>query len=452
VIAARAAGLAAIALLAPAAAAEAGPPGSWTRVAGGVPSGVDVGVARDPSGALHLLWPRASASGGSEQTSGGSVLHNSLSAGARRLGGERQVAAYDGGVNHSVALVPAAAGVRAFFSGLQAGGPLDRVLATASFGRGRWSAAVPVSNASSGRNPYAAAGIGAAVAADGTPVTVWGSPGSGLHVGLDPGAPDGSFAAGNATGPGVGVDSSTGQALVAWNVLDAGTVAALPVPPSGPRVAVPGARAAELQHRVGVSGRIGAPGVYVAYLLGGNQFSGRPALWRFGAPRGRPVSSARGARDVSLAAAPGGRLWVFWHRDGRLYATRSDPRATRFGAPARLAPPRGLAIEDLAGEGSRGPLDMVAVLSRPRSGAGIWHQRVLPELTLTATRARRGRVTLRVTDAGVPVRGARVRVEGVPERRSGRRGTAAFRLAPGSYRARATRRGYAPASLRVRVR
>jgi hypothetical protein len=448
VTAARAAGLAALALLAPApAVAKAGQPGSWTRITGGqpVPTAADVGAARTPDGVLHLLWPR--------QVGGaGFVLHGSLSANARRLGPRRLVTAYAEGVNDSVALVAAPGGLRAFFAGLEPGSPADRVLATASSGGGPWSAAAPVSSSSGGRTPFAAAGIAAALGRDGTPIAAWGSPGSGFHIGLDPGAPDGSFTAGDAAGPAVGVDSITGQVVVGWSVVENGAVAAVPVAPIGARLTTPGPRVAEPQHRLGVSGRIGAPGVYVAYLSGGNQFSGRPALWRFGQPRARRVSSEVGARDVSLAAAPGGRLWVFWHRDGRLYATRSDPAASRIGATLSLALPRGTrAVHDLAGEGSRGPLDLLALVARPRTGTGVWHRRVLPGLTLAVRRAARGRVTLRVTDAGVPVRGAGVRIRG-GRRRTGARGTATLRPAPGRHRATASKRGYAPASLRLRVR
>jgi hypothetical protein len=445
---ARATGLAAIALLAPAAAAEAGPPGSWTRV---TPAGqpvqrtLDPGLARTPDGALQLLWPR-------QAGSAGSVMHSSLSADARRLSAPRQVAGYEA-VNDSVALVATGGGLRAFFAGLQPGGPLDRVMAAASFERGSWSAPSPASNPDSGLTPYAAAGIAAGVRPDGTPVSAWGSPGAGFHFGLDPGAPDGTFTGGGATGPGVGVDSASGQVIVAWNVLETGAVSAVQVGPIGPRSTAPGPRVAEPQHRMAVSGRIGAPGVFVAYLSGGNQFTARPALWRFGSRRARLVSSVGGARDVSLTPAPGGRLWVFWHRDGRLYATRSDPGARRFGSLVSLASRRGtVAIDDLAGEGSRGPLDLVALLNRPRAGAVLWHQRVLPALTLARARAGRGRVTLRVSDAGVPVPGARVRVGGARGRRSSQRGTASFRLARGAYKASAVKAGYAPASLRLRVR
>jgi hypothetical protein len=459
-IPARAAGLAALAgvftlaALATAPVAQAGPPGSWSRVSGAqrLAETLDMGTARTPDGALHVLWPRQAASAGS-------VLDAALSRDARRLGGPRQVVAYDGGVNDSVALLAVPGGLRAFFAGLQPGSPIDRVMATALFAGGTWNAPAPASNSGTERTPYAAAGIAAGARPDGTPVSAWGSPGSGFHFGIDSSGPDGSFTDGGASDPGVGVDSVTGQVVLAWNVVETGAVAAVTVAPVGPRATAPGPRVAESGHPVGVTGRIGASGVYVAYLSGGNQFRGRPALWQFGALRSTVVSRAIGARSISVAAAPAGRLWVFWQRDGRLYATRSNPSATRFGPLASLGPPRGTrTVHDLAGEGSRGPLDLLALASRSRGRAAIWHQRVLPRLELAAARAGRGGLTLRVTDAGVPVAGARVRLArgrgrtGAPARRTGPRGSVRFRLGRGRYRATAAKRGYAPASLRVRVR
>jgi hypothetical protein len=446
---ARAAGIAALALLSAAPVAEAGPPGRWTRLTGiGQPvrSTLDVGVAKTRDGVLHVLWIR-------ETGTAGAVLHSTVSADARRVGGPRPVAAYEGGVNDSVALVAVPGGLRAFFAGLQEGSALDRVMATAAFARRAWSPAAPASNPASGRTPYAASGVGAGVGLDGTPVSAWGSPGSGFHVGLDPTAPDGSLPGRSATDPGVGVDSAGGQVVVAWNLLDDGGVAAMSVSPSGARVTIPGSRAAQLQHRVGVTGRIGASGVYVAYTAGDNQFTGRPALWRFGARRGRLISRTTGARDVSVAPAPGGRLWVFWHRDGRLFATRSDPAASRFGALVSLDPPRGTrSLHDLAGDGSRGPLDLLGLLTRVRTGTANWHQRLLPGLTLSAATGGRGLVTFRVADAGVPVRGASVSVAGAGSRRTRAGGTVSLRLAPGTHRATAAKRGYVPGSVSVRAR
>jgi len=427
---------AAIAALTLAPSAQAG---SWTRVTG-VPASdrttADAGLARTPDGMLHLLYAR-----------GGGIFKRAISADARRLGAERQVAAFAGGANPSVALVAGPAGLRAFFAGLQ-DGPVDRVLATSSSADGRaWTPAAPVSR---GTAPYAASGIAAALGIDGTPLSAWGSAGEGYHVGLDPAAGDGAFPTAGVSGPAAAVDSVTGQAVLAWERVGPGHITAQAlVPPSAPLM-IPGSGASQALHRVGATGRIGAPGVYVAYTAGANEFTGRAAVWRFGAATGTPVSTP-GARHVTIAAAPEGRLWVLWDRDGRIYARRSDRAAATWGRLVTApAPKRTRAVHDLAGEGSRGPLDVLALAERP-GGAGQWHSRLLPGLALE-TKSKRGRVTLTVTDAGEPVRGVTVRIGGLRAKRTGRAGAVRFALPRGRYRARAVKGGYSPLSAGVRVR
>ncbi len=98
-----------------------------------------------------------------------------------------------------------------------------------------------------------------------------------------------------------------------------------------------------------------------------------------------------------------------------------------------------------------GPLDVLLLADRGR-GPANWHQRVLPGLTLTATPAGPGRVRFRVTDAGEPVRRARVTVADGVSLLTGARGTVTFALARGRYRAIAAKAGYVSASAGVRVR
>jgi hypothetical protein len=431
------------------AAAHAGPPGEWTRVTGvgrAERSAFDAGLARTPDGALHLLFARRAGAGAG---AGGTVLHTALSASARRLRAPDTVASFAGGVNGSVALVAGPGGLRAFFAGLQEGSPVDRVLATSASGDGRaWTTPAPASGSA---GPYAAAGIAAALGADGTPFAAWGAPIAGHHAGHDPAAGDGELAAGSVSDPGLGVDALSGQVVAAWNQGDADRVVARSIAPSAGPIRIPSAGAPQPLHRVAVTGRLGASGVYVAYAAGANEFTGRAAVWRFGAAGGAPVSS-RGARHVSIAAAPGGRLWVFWDRDRRVYARRSNPSATRYGRLVSIpAPARTQALHDLAGEGSRGPLDVLALVERA-GAAAEWHQRLLPGLALAAPVDRGGVVTLTASDAGEPVRGALVAIAGVGAKRTGRGGMVRFRLSPGRYRATATRKGYSPASGRVRVK
>jgi hypothetical protein len=154
------------------------------------------------------------------------------------------------------------------------------------------------------------------------------------------------------------------------------------------------------------------------------------------------------AEHVNVAAAPQGRLWLMWEQSGTIYATRTNPTATRIGAVNTLKPPGGGTIFRLNGEGSRGPLDLV-VNVQTGGQQGLWHQQVWPKLQLAASsrNAGKGRViTFRVLDAGDPVSGATVKAGGKTLRTSAN-GTATLRQAKASrLRASASKAGYAPAS------
>ncbi len=88
----------------------------------------------------------------------------------------------------------------------------------------------------------------------------------------------------------------------------------------------------------------------------------------------------------------------------------------------------------------------------------FWHTQVRPGLTLAArprTFTRRATVVFTVTDAGDPVEGARVKVDGKSATTDGE-GRAEITLGPyGSARrltARAAKAGYGAASVRLRVK
>ena len=175
-------------------------------------------------------------------------------------------------------------------------------------------------------------------------------------------------------------------------------------------------------------------------------------LWRFG---GGSKTVAKGAdvEDVNVAAAPEGRLWVVWHEGGSktIYAARTNKAATRLGAIAKVAPAKGTSsIWKLKGEGSRGPLDVLASVTTGSSRAS-WHTQVWPTLSLTAKTAN-GAVTFTVTDAGDPVAGARVAYAGKAAT-SNAQGVARVTVqgAPAS-KATATKAAYNRATVTVRPR
>jgi hypothetical protein len=434
--------------------ADAGPPGSWTRVTGVGTADRNTmrpGVARGADGRLHVVWSRAG-------DLAGSILHSAISRDARSVTGPDPIFDGPAGVNESSALVRTAEGLRAFFGATNS---FDGALGTATSPDGRsWSVQpTPASRGGAEARPvYAAAGIAAALGIDGTVFSAWGASapdGSGFHIGLSSGDADGATGSGTLIDPGVGVDSQTGAAYVAANLLDEDGVALFPISPAGGRTVIPRSGAAQLQHPVHITGRAGKPGVYVAYTQGTSEFLGKAAIWNVTSGSGR-VLGKKGDQDASVAAAPDGRLWMFWRRGEFVLATRSNPAATRFGRIVRVRAPKGTdSVYDLTGNGSAGPLDVLLHLAKGSSLAS-WHQRILPGMTLEATlgkgKKNAGKVSVRATDAGTLLAGVKVKLGSDRPKTTGKSGAVVFTLDRGRYMAKATKRGYASASIGLRVR
>jgi hypothetical protein len=389
-----------------------------------------------------------------------SILHSSISANAKTVSGPDTIITYPGGANQSVALVPFSGGIRAFFAGLDPSSSLDRAMATGVSANGQaWTSFQAASKPGNNAKPvYTALGLDAKLGLDGSPFSAWGDSdptGGGFHIGLNPNPPDGEFpaATGLQTDPGVGVDSQSGQVFLAWNDGDTQTVMVMGISPQGQPVTLPNSAAAQTGHRVGVTGRIGAPGVFVAFTQGTNQFTGKPALFRVDSSKVIRRSKGSGEK-VSVAAAPSGRLWLFWKKQGTVFAARTNKAATKFGALRKIRVPggSGATIFDIAGEASRGPLDLLALVDPPSGPLANYHQRILPGLTLKASHKKNGKTALKVTDAGQPVAGAKVKVKGDGTKTTGSGGTVAFSLAKGRHTVTATKKGYAAAKLSVRAK
>jgi hypothetical protein len=152
---------------------------------------------------------------------------------------------------------------------------------------------------------------------------------------------------------------------------------------------------------------------------------------------------------VNIAAAPEGRLWVMWHEGGSndLFAIRTNKAATRFGSIVKVAPPASTSsVWKLKGEGSRGPLDLLASVSTGSSLAA-WHTQVLPPLSISATKAANG-VRFTVTDAGDAVAGAKVTYAS-KTLTTNSKGQATTTLARTTSKATAGREGYTGAAVIV---
>lgn len=456
--------LAALALPATAGAA------TWTQVTGigGDARNTDeIGLARTSDGVLHVAWTRATPG-----TYDDVLLHSAISKSGKSVTGPTPIL---GGMelNNSVDLLRSPdGGLRVLFAGLNPAFPIDSRLATATAGADGAAWAIqptPASNATpgGGHPVYAARGIGGGLLPAGIPMGLWGDSdpsGAGFNVGLSSAVPDGDFSpACCELGPDVATGAD-GVPAMAWTFLGDDPSIRARVLPSGPELTAPGSQATELGPRVAVSGRTKGSGVYVAYTAGEASFEGRPAIWRIGASKAVRLSGARGVQHTRLSAGPQGRMWVFWERSGKIYARRSNTSLSRWGSTVKVSPPsKTNTIYALTGEGSSGPLDVLALADRS-SGLAYWHRRILPGLSLSAsptsvTGSKGGSITFRVTDAGSSVKKAKVSLPIGGKTLKGTtnsKGRVTLTIPKGTKRARrtatATKSGYTKATRRIRIK
>jgi hypothetical protein len=138
-----------------------------------------------------------------------------------------------------------------------------------------------------------------------------------------------------------------------------------------------------------------------------------------------------------------------WHEGGsnELFAARTNKAATRFGPVVTVKPPPSTSsVWKLKGEGTRGPLDLLASVSTGSSLAA-WHTQVLPPLSIGAKK-NTDAVTLTVTDASDPVAGAKVTYAG-KTLTTNAKGQATTKLAASATQATASKAGYSGAALTV---
>ncbi|MDQ3981630.1 MAG: hypothetical protein M3271_02995 [Actinomycetota bacterium] len=477
--------LSVLGILVAAPSASGGTPGRWTKIGNPSANFAQPGLARTSDGTLHAVWVRSTPSNAAADD----LVHTAIAPDGTV--GSTDVAQSGWASMWPVPdLIPTSdGGLRAFWGGIRStsSGETNTNISTASAPAAGSPWTLQSGDVSEGAGGSASS-IGAALAADGTPLIAWATSGGGfVHRGLDPSTPNFEFdTPGNgccAYDPGLVTDHATGEMWVAWysNQTGAEGVWVQEIDPaSGQAVGAPtrmpgsftmynGAEESSQEiQRTPVAAREGG-GVYVAYS------SGYPAtlrilLWKVGTST--PLVIARhGSNELSdptVAADPNGRLWVAWSQRNAAgetvtFARRSNPAGTRFGATVRAQPPD---LGDcnflytLTADAQSGLLDVVGNFADGCSGGRVafWHTQMRPGLTLTAnprTFTRKAKVVFTVTDAGEPVQGARIAVAG-KSATTDAAGKAEISLGPYSsprrLAAKATRAGYRPASATLRVR
>jgi hypothetical protein len=318
-----------------------------------------------------------------------------------------------------------------------------------------------------------ASNTAATVRANGSTMQAFaGTLGTWVHEGLSPTTPNHDYQAPLGRygyDPNLATDAA-GRTLLAWysNATGHLGVHVQDVAPDGSPVGAPAVMPNTADMEVGMLGRTPLAarpggGLYVAYPTG-HPTQDRVRLWRVGAATAPVVGRPRGSGSpaVAVAATEDGRLWVAWTKgfgDPDVLARRSNEGATRFGATVNAGHPSDAAeAYKLDASAAGGALDLLGNFNIDASAEAVTsHRRILPGLTLAADpgRLRRGRETrvrFTVSDAGDPVRGARVAARGTAGATDGRGRVTLTLTSRRAFTAKATHSGYSAARKRLRVR
>lgn len=387
--------------------------GSWTRfTTGQVDNIAEAGLLRTADGVLHVVYPR----GGSSTDD---IAFANISAQGKVVASGTAVAGW-ASLPQDPKLVPTAdGGIRLVFGGLQ-----DTDVANPYSSGQMFSAIAPSSGTAWTLQPgaltqsgyaYGSYGTGATTLADGTPVVAFP-----LNSGLTWNAGGAPTDAGSAfpecclyhvslarSG------DSVWSAFYANGSAEAnqGIFVKQLLPAEGPAIKAPGSTTGGDSVSAGQAvplltlpdGRL-----VTAYCVGYPTCK-RIALWVLGDARAISVPASRDARELAVAMEPGGRLWVAWSTgSGRVRFARSASYGAAFGAVTTIRPPQGATVYSLAMSAASGSADLVV-----GDGSSMFHRRVLPGLSLRATpatwrKSKAQRVTVTVTDAGEPIKGAKV--------------------------------------------
>jgi hypothetical protein len=416
--------------------AGAGRLGHWTQIARAHSgAGTNLGLARARNGALHVFWagpvraPFTTISDTQISPTGAVGKTQAVVSGWNSVQRPAAVTAPDGSIHVLISGQKVLANTDPFAGLNEAVGPGSWRLGAKAFGT--FQLTVP-----------STADVGTAISKDGELVSVWRSARALLfEKGVDPTTqPQNITPPGLAESPVIAVDQENGDVVVAYREATSGgdffrrILPGLSAPQAMPKAKV---LAPSLTARTG-------GGVYSAYPPDG----ARVLLARFG---GKAVSVPvpKGARVLTagLATGPEGRLWVFYGNEQQTYVTRTSKAVSGFEPVQTLAsPPKTVQFFRLEGEGSAGPLDLFADVTVDGAAKdGSYQTHVYPQLSLRATRSG-DRLTVRVTDAGDPVAGARV--TGLPggAKTTDAGGSVSVSVSKhGTFALTATRAGYLPA-------
>jgi hypothetical protein len=422
--------------------ASAGPPGRWTQIThahNGARS--NLGLARAKDGRLHVLWA------GPNRAPFPAIYDSTITL-AGVVAKPQPVLSSWLGVNSPTAATAPDGSIHAVISGSKTSSATDPYSGlNEAVGPGSWKIE-PRAFGNASITVASNADVHSAFLKSGQLVSVWQTAAALLfQVGVDPSAqPQNITPKGLAVNPVLAVDAASGDAIVAYHNVTEGVNYFLRIQPG---VGAPQAIPQSKSDGPSITARAGG-GVYSAYSPDGTKVV---LLRHGGASKSVPVP--RGARVLAagVAAGPDGRLWVFYGNEQQTYVTRTSKAVGGFEPVQTLkSPAKTVQFFRLEGEGSAGPLDLFAdVTIDGQAKDGSYHQQVWPVLSLGASKKATGKrvqVTVRVSDAGDAVAGAKVAGLPVGTKTTDAKGSVVFTVPAsrhGSFALKATKAGYHPA-------
>jgi hypothetical protein len=416
-----------------------------------------VGLLRTGDGVLHAIWHRRAGANAED------LLHTAIAPDGK-VGATSTVAAGWASIaNAGLTAVPG--GIRAFWGGIRTTSTdeTNQQMNTALSGDGGATWGLQTGSVVQLGSQAYGSPVSATTRPDGTPVIAYaGTLGTWVHAGAAPDLP--SF---NLQPPlgnygydaGIATDAA-GATTIAWYSNATGHlgphVQAVNADgsPVGSAASMPGTSdmAVGMLSRTPIVARTGG-GFYVAYPTG-YPTQDAVRVWRVGDARTTLIDKVEGNSLAALSGDASGRLWVAWKDGTHVLASRSNAKATRWGATVDAGAPRnasGLYIVD-ASATSQG-VDLLGNFGLgSESTTATYHARIDPGLTLTASKAslpaKSTAVSFTVTDAGAAVKGAKVKAGGASDTTDAR-GRATLTL-KGKATVTATAKGYETATLKLK--
>jgi hypothetical protein len=357
----------------------------WTRISANTGQGIaSAGLLRTPDARLHVVWQS------NDHAKGFSLHYSTLGAKAKLINTGAVLSKWSSLTSYPRLVPGPKGGIRLVFTGANGvpNNPFnnDSMYSATSGAAGVSWALTTGSMSHSTLVPLT--DDAAANESDGTPVAGW-SAGVNLdyRAGVDPQSPapgnDQSVSTGGGgfvVGPTMVRDKS-GKIWAAWfdNSFhaDQGYYVDQILPSAKTRVKAPGSGGKTANNQpleaVAFTARVGG-GLYLAYCVPTKTVEcAHVALWRDGATKARvvPGSATGHASHVAIAAGPAGHLWIGWYDTAmnKIRLVRTNSAATGFGSVKTIsAPPSDIEFDGLQLEGSKGPLDVIALTLQDKTG------------------------------------------------------------------------------------